>query len=211
MSPTFSLGCTGDLKVVTAVTSAARSGEWIRARPVIPFDTGNRFLAKLALAIGYKVLGAPFLITDYAKNLRRGFREADSEKRRVIPVRGTGYFHEAGLGGAEAVLAWPGGWVLLLNVADQLLALSIVSPWGRAMNVLVCDEPAVVAGLDTTYAEGSVWVTIPSLGEAVGPISLAAYLAHQTNTFALPELVTLASKRIDPASLPPCKPDELSK
>ena len=45
----------------------------------------HRLLAKLGLALGYKLLGAPFLATDYAKNLRNGFREADSEKRRQIP------------------------------------------------------------------------------------------------------------------------------
>jgi hypothetical protein len=197
----------GDMTVVTAVTSAGRNGDWIRARPVIRFDVGTRFLAKLGLAIGYKLLGTPFLQTDYAKNLRRGFREANSERRRNIPVRGTGFLHEQSLGGAENVLSWPGGWVLLLNIVNQLLCLSVISPSGKTMTVLVCDQPALVAGL-TAYQDGSVWVTIPSLGEAVGPIPLPAYLAHQTNASLLTELATLAGKRIDPATLPPCRAGE---
>jgi hypothetical protein len=194
----------GDMKVVTVVTSAGRNGDWIRARPVIRFDVGNRFVAKLGLAIGYKLLGTPFLQTDYAKNLRKGFREADGEKRRHIPMRGTGFVHEQSLGGAEKVLSWPGAWVLLLKIVNHLLCLSVISPSGKTMTVLVCDQPALVARLDTAYQDGSVWMTIPSLGEAVGPIPLPAYLAHQMNVLPLPELATLAGKRIDPAALPPC-------
>ena len=194
-----------DMNVVTAVIAAGRNDNWIKATPVIRPDVGNRLLAKLALAIGYKFLGAPFLTTDYARHLRKGFREADSEKRRQIPVRGTGYLHELGLGGAEKVLSWPGGWVLLLNVINRLLCLSVISPSGRAMNVLVCDQPALVAGLDAAYRDGAVWVTIPALGEAVGPVPLPTYLAHQTNTSLFPELEKLAGKRIDSATLPPCR------
>jgi hypothetical protein len=194
-----------DMKVVTAVSAAGRNGERIRAKAIIRFDVGNRFLAKLGLAIGYKLLGGPFLATDYAMNLRKGFREADTEKRRQIPVHGTGFLQNQGLGGVEKVMTWPGGWVLLLKVVSEVLCLSVISPSGKTMTVLVCDQPKLVGGLDPAYRDGSVWVTIPSLGEAVGPIPLPDYLAHQTRVSSHPELTMLASKRIDPATLPPCR------
>jgi hypothetical protein len=192
-----------DMEIVTAVT---RAGNDIRARAVIQFDVGDRFLAKLGLAIGYKLLGTAFLATDSAQNLRRACREANAEKRRQIPVRGTGYLDDIGLGGAERVLSWRGGWVLLLNAIDQQLMLTVVTPSGRTMIVVVCDQAALISKLDRAYLFGSVWITIPALGEAVGPLSLGSYLAHQMKNALLPELETLAGRRIDPSMLPPCNP-----
>ncbi|MDD5384555.1 MAG: HNH endonuclease [Gallionella sp.] len=196
----------GDMKVVNMVTSAGRKGEYIKSRAVIQVDVGTRFLAKLGLAIGYKILGQLFLGTDYAKNLRKGFREADSAKRRSIPIRGTGFLNEQRFSGVEKLLSWPGGWVLLVKVVNQLLFLSVVSPSGKTMTVLVCDQPELVMGLDASYQDGLAWVTVPSLGEAVGPVPLPSYLAHQTNVSPpISELAALAAKRINPAILPPCR------
>jgi hypothetical protein len=193
-----------DMKVVNAVTSAGQGGKNIRVRAVFKLDVGDRFLAKVGLAIGYKLLGAPFLATDYGQNLRRAFREANVAKRHKIPLRGTGYLDEIGLRGSERVLNWPGGWVLLLNVVDHQLVLSIVSPSCKTMNLLVCDELALVSNLDRAFLDGSIWITIPALGRAVGPIPLLRYIAHQTNGPRQLELVALAGQRTDSSALPPC-------
>jgi hypothetical protein len=200
-------GQAGDMEMVTAVTSAGPSDD-IRVKAVIKLDVGDRFLAKLGLAIGHKLLGAPFLASDYAKNLQRAFREADVKKRRQIPLHGTGYLDEIGLRGSERVLFWPGGWVLLLNIVDQQLVLTIVAPSSRTMVLVVCDNPTLVSKLDKAYRDGSVWITIPALGQAVGPIPLPNYIAHQTNAWRLPELVALANQRTDPKALPPCDANE---
>jgi hypothetical protein len=191
-----------DMEVVSRVTSASHVGDMVKA--VIELDVGDRFLAKLGLAIGYKLLGDPFLTTDYAQNLRRACREANVERRQQIPLRGTGYLDEIGLGGDEQLLTWPGGWVLRLNVVAQHLVLAVVSPSSRTMNLVVCDKPALVSKLDKAYLGGSIWITIPALSQGVGPIPLLRYLGHQRNALLLPELVALAGQRIDPTTLPPC-------
>jgi HNH endonuclease len=191
-----------DMEVVTRVTSAGHVDNVVKA--VIELDVGERFLAKVGLAIGYKLLGAPFLTTDYAQNLRRCFREANVERRQQIPLPRTGYLDEIGLGGDEQLLTWPGGWVLLLAVVDQQLVLTVVSPSSRTMSLAVCDKPALVSQLDKAYLHGSIWITIPALRRAVGPIPLLSYLAHQRSARLLPELVALAGQRIDPRTLPPC-------
>jgi len=194
----------GDMGVVTTVISAGHVGQDIRGKAVIELDVEDRFLAKLGLAIGHKLLGARFLASDYAKNLQRAFREADVKKRRLIPLRGMVYLNEICLGGSERVLFWPGGWVLLLNVVDQHLVLTIVAPSSRTMVLVVCDNPTLVSKLDKAYRDGSVWITIPAFGQAVGPIPLSNYIAHQTNALRLPELVALANQRTDQKALPPC-------
>lgn len=101
-----------DMKVVTAAIMAGDTGSWLKVRPVIPKDVDHRFLAKVALAIGYKLMGTPFLESADGKTLHRGFREANSTKRPNIPVFGAGYMNPLGLGEAETVLRWTGAWVL---------------------------------------------------------------------------------------------------
>ncbi|GAA3075293.1 hypothetical protein GCM10010520_23020 [Rhizobium viscosum] len=196
----------GDMQTVDAVLNASRDGSRIRTRPAISFDLGNRMLAKLGLGVGYKLLGEAFLRSDYAKTLRWGMREANTEKRRLIPVRGSPLFGGAGLGGAEEILKWPGGWVLMVMIVEGSLGLFIISPSGRSMNVLVCNDQDLIDTLDPNYVDGVVWITVPAAAEAIGPISLPAYLAHQMNTVPSPSLVALAAKRGDRANIPSCRP-----
>lgn len=196
-----------DMKTVEAVINVSRDGSWLRVKPAISFDLGSRMLAKLGLGVGYKLLGTAFLETDYAKNLRWRMREANAEKRQLIPVRGSGFLNGPGLGGAEAILAWPGGWVLMVNVVAGKLALCVISPSGRSMNVLISDDEKLVSTLDPKYRNGAVWITVPAASEAVGPIPLPEYLAHQTNASAAPQLVALAATRGDRAQLPACRPE----
>ncbi len=197
-----------DMKVVDAVTGASRAGKQIHLQPLISLDVSNRMLAKLGLAVGYKLLGASFLETEHGKNLRAGMREANFEKRQDIAVRGSGLFGQAGLEAAKDVLAWPGGWVLLVSVVQDSLFLGVVVPSGKSMTVLISDEAALVATVDPKYKDGAIWVTVPAAGEAAGPVLLPEYLAHQTGVSALPVLTTLASKRGDRTNLPPCRPTD---
>lgn len=195
-----------DMKTVDAVVRRSRADEDLHIRVTVSVDLGNRMLAKLGLAAGYKLLGAAFVETDYAKNLRWGMREANIEKRKLIPVRGSGFLGGSELGGAEAVLAWPGGWVLMVNLVEGNLCLCVISPSGRAMSVLVSDDKTLVNTLDPSYRDGVIWITVPAAGEAVCPILLPEYLAHQTDRSAVQELTALASKRGDRTKLPPCRP-----
>ncbi len=195
-----------DMGTVDAVIAASRAGTLIHTRPIIRFDLGNRMLARLGLAVGYKILGPAFLETEYAKHLRRAFREANPQRRRNIPVRGSGFLNQRGIGGAEAILSWPGGWVLMTNIVEESLMLSVIAPSGRSMTAMVCDDAALISGLGAQYRNGVVWITVPAAQHAVGPILLPAYLAHQTNVRAHSDLTALASTRGNPKMLPPCHP-----
>jgi hypothetical protein len=200
-----------DLKVVEKVTSAGRNNKWLNVRITMQPDADCRFLAKLGLAIGYKVFGTPFLATSCAQNLRKQFREADATKRRLVPVQSSGFLQGQSLNDAGKVQSWLGGWVLTLLVLDQKLCLWIVTPSAKSMSVVICDEHGLVTGLAKEYLQGSVWITIPSLGEAVGPIPLLDYLAHQIGELQLADLVNLAAKRIDERLLPPCVVEHRNK
>jgi hypothetical protein len=192
------------MKVMDAIQQAARDGKFIHAKATIVPDLGGRMLAKLGLALGYRLFGPAFLSTDYAKELRRGFREADPIKRRRIPIRGSSFLNSANFGAAGNALAWKGGWVLLVRNTKTETSLSVVSPSGKLMTVVICPDASGLPRIDEAYDQGLVWVTIPLAAAAAGPIPLLSYLAHKTGQNTSSELAALDSLWTDPSSLPPC-------
>ena len=94
--------------------------------------------------------------------------------------------------------------VLFIKRLGYKFVLSIVTPSGNIMSVMVTDDPALFEQLETTYDDGVLWMTIPSLRQAIGPMSLSDYIAHQSGEILCPTLTAIAGKRIDFGKLPKC-------
>ncbi len=184
------------------VTSAGRKKTWLKAALVIQLDTGTRMLAKLALAVGYKLFGAKFLSTAYASTLRRGLWERDPNKRKILPIYGTGYLGPQPFADLKNLLGWWGAWVLMIKVVADRLMLSVLTPTGRTMSVVITDSPDLSGSLDQAFTEGNIWLTIPTLSRSEGPIWLPDYLAHRARIRQLPALTAIEAMRIDPSTLP---------
>ena len=69
---------------------------------------------------------------------------------------------------------------------------------------MVCDDPILMEKLDEVYDEGVVWLTLPALETAIGPLEFSNYIAHKIGMQGLPILTELEEKRVDFDSLPPC-------
>lgn len=192
-----------DLRFFEEIEATTARGDHLHNQIVIALGADGRFLAKLALAIGYKLFGARFLQTTYGLNLRKAFREANPEKRRQIPIRGSGYLRSVDLGGIEEKLRWPGGWVLLLLRHTNALSLTVQPPSGRSMVIQVTDDSALLEDLCPEYRDGVAWLTIPATTRAVGPIHFPEYLAHQIGVQVYPELQELEALRGQRSRLPP--------
>lgn len=190
----------GDIDVLGRILSA----EKIKASSVIDPSVGTRLQAKLGLALGAKIFGDAFLETNYAKVLRNGFREADPTKRVASLVRGTGILSQANLGGVEEKLRWPGGWLLWLKRQGDDTALIVISPSAKVMTVVVIDDHNLTNSLPPEHEFGLIWVTVPSIEVAVGPITAPDYIAHQLRNIQHPALAALEAKRSDGSSLPEC-------
>lgn len=192
-----------DLLVIDSINEAAKAGRSLRAQIVIQTDCGNRFLAKLALAIGCQLFGPEFGEHIEGANLRRFFRHPDPLVRETIPVLGTGYFTP----NPESVLdrlAWQGAWVLRLHVVAKKLAVLVTTPSGSQMALTIAEAPALLARLDPSFQDGMCWVVVPSISTAVGPLPFPEYLAHLIGSTVNPDLKALEGKRIDPSTLPAC-------
>ncbi len=116
-----------DQLVVEHIMGASARGDFVKSRIIIDQYAGNRFLSKLALAIGYNLLGKEFVETDYATELRKAFREVNLDKRKKLEVRGSGYLSGMNFNGAEKIVGWPGGWVLMLKKVENSLGLTITN------------------------------------------------------------------------------------
>lgn len=194
-----------ELVVIDAVLAAGRSGEVLKNELIVRTNPADRFLPKLGIALGYQLFGAPYLDTQYAQTLRRALWERDDAVRETLPVVGVGYFSSESRGLFGDILKWPAGWVLLIKRQKEKLMLSVVTPSGRGMQGLICNDPSLVAGLSPDHDEGTVWITVPPLSQAVGPIGLPDYLAHKLGNATSPHLTALEGQLIDPATLPACQ------
>ena len=192
-----------DLQVIDMILAAGKAGDLVRAQLQLRIDTDHRFLCKLGLAIGCKLFGSDFGNHAQGAQLRKAFRDPDPVRRKQIPIRGSGYF-----GGPKesplAILGWPAAWVLIVKRNGDALGLTIVSPSGKLMAIQITEDPSLFAALGQEYVDGLVWVTVPPLGKAAGPILMPDYAAHLIGEILHPELSALAAPRIDPATLPAC-------
>ena len=202
--------------VVPLTAEAQREVDLINALPAqrqmnVPMNVAfeYRFLAKLALALGYKILGSRFLETSYAGHLRAALWEKDYAARANIPLRGSGFLSGAADTTAE-FLAWPGAYMIRFHIIGSDFVLSLQLPSGtKIMHLVMADEPNLWQGKGfEPYRNGVLYLMLPQLARFVGPIGLPEYVVHRTNIARIAELADLERHRIDPATLPPCRPAE---
>lgn len=174
-----------------------------RQRFTISIDLDHRFLAKVALGLGYTLLGPEFLRTGHALNLRKAMRQPHAERRAEIPIGGTSYLAQ---GADLKPMAFPGAWVLYVGVVAKHLALSIITPLGKTMAVVIADSPHLWAHSDSKlYPLGNIYIVVPTLGTAVGPLTMPEYLNHILKNRANPILGGIEAKRVNRSLLPPCR------
>ena len=192
-----------DLIIFESITDAANAGNSVPAHQEIRTDTGHRFLCKLGLAIGCQLLGSKFTNHPDGDKLRRAFREVDLQRRQQIPIRGSGYFNGSD-GSPLGILGWPGAWVLLVQVIKGTLAVVVIAPSKMPMAISITDDPKLIRQMAPEYPQGQIWITVPTLQKAVGPLALPQYAAHLASEVLHPELIALEALRIDTSMLPPC-------
>jgi hypothetical protein len=170
-----------------------------------PLNIGfeQRFIAKMALALGYNILGREFLATANARGLRHIMRERDIALRATAGVRGAGYLSEGDK--TAEFLGWKGAYAIRILSTGKELALTLQLPSTRAIHIVMCDEPELWSKSDIQQTLGMVFLILPQLGRFVGPISMLQYIGHRSGTSIHSALQDLEKLRVDPTTLPPCR------
>jgi hypothetical protein len=165
-----------------------------------------RFLAKLAIAFGFKMLGEDYGKLSYTERLRRLLRTRRSNLETIEhQVRMKPFFH--GLQDHSFKhLGFPHGFVFLLNAIKEGLVLGIIFPSGHHVQVSITDgatDPKAETLIKSV--NGQAIVSIPPLNKTVGPIDLAQYIAWKVGSHKMPELDGMQARFADRANMPPLR------
>lgn len=153
-----------------------RPGQPVRLNVTIPLDFDQRFMAKVALGLGYKFLGEAYLASSWAKLLRETlWAKTLAAQERLRPVG----FGEFGKKNEELAryLEWPGGIQISVMPVGRFLALYF-NLYGAAYEVVISDDP-YVWNRNAELGEGRAWVLIPQRDFCEGGIAISTLLAHR--------------------------------
>ncbi len=182
----------------------ARTNHAFRADVSVRLDYSHRFLAKLALGFGFRLLGESFLASPYSQELRRAMWERDFRQRENFTVRGTDFLSGELREALGPVLLVRGAWVLMVQPSAGDLALAICTPTGRTATIAVSDNPTIWRGAASKQVrDGAVFVIQPEQRFFEGPIAPPQFLAHQAGSISIPRLADLGNKRVSLDALPP--------
>jgi hypothetical protein len=157
-------------------------------------------MSKLALGLGYTLLGDAFLHGAYAQCLRNCTWEQDVEKRQNLGVHFYQEYHE--IDSTMELFCIPGAHSVLLFPSSEGLHL-IILPYGKHIfRILLSDMPDLYKPI---VGEGQVYILCPEAEISIGPISLPDYVMHYHGYSSIDELDFLKSRRNDLSLLPPMK------
>ena len=165
-----------------------------------------RFLAKLAVAFGFKLLGDGYgelLYTQTLRSLlwtRRVNLDAAEHQVRMKP-----YF--AGLQDYSFKhISFPHGFVFLIKVFKEGVILGIVFPSGHYAQVSITDST-----IDSNAKElfgtvqDHVLVSIPQLKRTLGPISLGEFITWKLGSCKIGELDNIIGRLTPRTAMPPLR------
>lgn len=180
---------------LTAIKSAALEGG-AAARLSIDVGFEQRFMAKLALGLGFNLLGEAFLGTAWAVRCRAVLWESDPS-RRADMFAGTPFFAEdSEIRRAASHIALKGAYTFGILALGPNLTLILTLPTGKTLAALISDEPDLWADpslVDCTW--GRIFHLVPQANFFHGPSSMPAVLQHKGRGPSINELAHIESKR----------------
>jgi hypothetical protein len=147
-------------------------------------DSGDRFLAKLALGFGSLLLDDSFRTSADAMKLRNFVWAKTAKEREPIGLNGTTFFENSmqprpGPGMSD-LLGWqPGHVVLLQAYGQEALGLSVIFYGTQNATVMVTTNHAHWRGrlVGTDTVQSSLFLIAPGFRTFVGPVPLSKYVA----------------------------------
>lgn len=179
----------------------ARLGSLVGPRRIstsMRIDFGDRLLAKLALGFAAIHLDPEYLRSQEARNLRAFLWERDANRRRAMAISGTSFLTSA-LDGITSDIAFPFGHTIgLISAGDRLVLVSVF--YGElAGSIALSSQPTWSSSLE----RGLLYVVVPGLRRAIGPMTLGDLLAERSGHNAVPALGELIARMESLPALPP--------
>ncbi len=184
-------------------------GETHKCKMSISLGYEQRFLFKLAIGLGYNLLGEPFIASEYYQKLKAGLWEKDYKKRCQLGLRGSGILQSDKT--PEKLLGWEGGNTIFLKEEGEFL-LCILTLGDNNLSVCISDRPALWRDRQLPFSPaGLVHVVIPQRNLFIGPIDLEEYIAHKSGVIRIWQLTDVERMRVNLNELPPFRSEEYEK
>jgi hypothetical protein len=182
-----------------ALNQRSSSGAEWKLGVVFEVGVEQRFLAKIARGLGYKLFGDVYLDTPYGIAMQRAIWEKDREVRGKL-IRGVSLL-SGRLQGIRQHTSLPGTYSILLWAQTDAFVLVLTLPDGNNLSVVISDEPKLwSAGEFDSYREGVMYIVAPQVQKCIGPIEFPDFLAHLLNGAILKSVADLESMRTEQLS-----------
>ncbi|WP_414441210.1 hypothetical protein [Burkholderia sp. 22PA0106] len=179
----------------STLAQRAKSGKELNIRFVHAIGFDERFLAKLARGIGYKLFGEAYLDTQYGIGIQLALWEKDRSARGNL-IRGVPLFSDS-LRTVKSHISVPGTYSVLLWAIADVFALILTLPDGNSLSVVISDEPGLWSAAQfDSYREGVLFIVAPQIQTCVGPVALPEFLAHVLGNAPLQSITALEGKRV---------------
>lgn len=179
----------------TALAQRARSGDEWKIRVVYEIGFEERFLAKLARGMGYKLFGESYLGTPYGAAMQLALWEKDRAVRGKL-IRGVPLMSPK-LQAVKSHTSLPGTYSILLWALADVFALILTLPDGSSLSVVISDKPALWSAAEfDCYREGVMYIVAPQVETCVGPMPFPDFLAHVLGKAPSQPIASLERRRI---------------
>jgi hypothetical protein len=175
------------------VKSRAMSREPTELRMALDLSANERFLAKLARALGYKLFGDAYVRTPYGERVRQAMYERNVKKRQGLAY----YLTETpGMQQVAKFVHIPGAYSIYLFAGERGVVSGLVMPSGEGFFITLSDEPALWSGSDfDRYRMGVAYWVAPGAGLFAGLIDFSEFHAHVAGFAPHEKLMELERRR----------------
>lgn len=171
--PGFDAWTVDDEKNVAVLMAALKSGS-VRGQMGIHIGFDRRFLAKMALGVGYALFGEPYVGTDMAKEARKTCWPKNGEPGRT---RGSTTFAALNDPLFFQLLGYQGA--VVLSVINTGGSYALITTIDEAVPFVVEFAPSYLGSQFISSDEGYALLLFPSLGKAI-EMTLAELIAHSS-------------------------------
>ncbi len=163
-----------------------------------------RFLAKIAIAFGFKMFSNEFGQLDYTNRLRTLLWT----RRQNLETNQTQIQMKTYFAGVQDVVMksinFQFGFVFLFKVVGKSLVLCIVFPSGRSVQVTIINEIVDPRfNLLQRWKRDIVFISIPQLKRTVGPLDFAEYLSWKLGKMRIASLDHIRARITLREQMPP--------
>ncbi len=176
--------------------------EYVKAtvRSKIGFE--HRFLAKLAIGIGYNLLGPSYLQTNSYMDLRKMLWSQDLTQREELKIHGSDFSNNIELEEPLKSICRNDCATIMISIDGDIYSL-IVSFGGKLNFSIMFLDPQKETSPKFTHSKTcNIYYVFKQIGKAFGPFSDVELISHITNTNPIAELRYIDNLKSNPCPLP---------